>query len=160
MELCSQLADVAVSPCVVGDCIHRKNVISKSYVVPNEQVQQAMTDFISAIANANLDTTTLPFFIMNTLENGWLKIKFYISIKQSCPHVPANMHFDSYFCVDNMVSLCVSNNPEQNMSAAYVQLYSFLEMNSFQAITPIFQVLGGDKDVQYTLLKVGYKVHM
>jgi hypothetical protein len=42
------------------------------------------------------------------------------------------------------------------MSEAYVQLYAFLNENSFRAITPIFQVLGGDKNHQYTFLKVGY----
>jgi len=42
------------------------------------------------------------------------------------------------------------------MSDAYMQLYSYLQENSLRAITPIFQVLGGDKHHQYTFLKVGY----
>jgi len=156
MELCSLTADVAISPCTLNDYIHCKNVVSKTYVVPENRVQQAMEDFISAIADAKLDNSSLPFFIMETIENKWIRMKIYMSVVHNNPKLPTGLHFDSYFCVDNMVSLCVSREPERYLSDAYVKLFSYLQENSFRAITPVFQVLGGDKQDQYTFLKVGY----
>lgn len=156
MELNSITVNSAISPCTLGDCIHRKNVVSKSYAAPEAQMQKTIEDFITAIAAAELENTSLPFFIMEPLENNWIKLKIHISVEHCYPKLPMDLHFDSYFSIDNMASLCVSKEPEKHMSEAYEQLFNYLHENSLQAITPVFQVLGGDKNIQYTFLKVGY----
>jgi len=147
-----------ISPVTVGDSIHHKNVVSKTFVYPQDKVGEALSDFMKAILDAGHTPAGLPFFIMDPdLKSGWSKIRFYTSIEHADPQLPDDLHFDSYFSVDNMAALCVARDPEKNMSAAYVALLDYLEKNSFTPITPIFQVLGGDKDTQYTFLKIGYR---
>jgi hypothetical protein len=42
------------------------------------------------------------------------------------------------------------------MEKAYTQLFDYLKANTLIPTTPVFQVLGGDTTLQYTILKVGY----
>lgn len=146
-----------ISSCVLGDFIHRRNVISKTYVLPMEQIQSGLVDFMSSISEVGATPSALPFFIMDIMKNEWVKVKFYMPVEQSFLQMPSNMHFDSYFSVENMVAVCVSKEPAKNMSDAYVKIFDFLQSNSLRAITPIFHVLGGDKEQTYTILKVGYQ---
>lgn len=147
-----------ISPVTVGDSIHRKNVVSKTFVCPEDKVGEALSDFLQEILDIGQTPAGLPFFIMNSdPESGWLKIQFYISIEHSNPQLPEGLHFDSYLSIDNMAALCIARDPEKNMPEAYDTLFDYLKKNSLIPITPVFQVLGGDKDTQYTLLKVGYR---
>jgi hypothetical protein len=146
----------AISRCVLDDNIHKKNVISKTYVVPQKNIPEAIKDFMGRIVELNNTPAGLPFFIMQIMDNNLIKIRLYLSIEQDTPNLPKGMQFDSYFCVEPMAALCVSRDPDKNMSEAYVVLYNFLQENKLKATTPIFQILGGDSRMQYTFLKVGY----
>ena len=146
-----------ISSCVMGDFIHRKNVISKTYVLPEAQIQSGMIDFMYSVDRVGATPAALPFFIMEIMKNEWVKIKFYMPVEQDFLQMPNNMHFDSYFSVDDMAAVCVSKEPEKNISEAYVKIFDFLKSNSLRAITPVFHVLGGDKEKTYTILKVGYQ---
>jgi hypothetical protein len=147
-----------ISPVTTGDCIHRANVVSKTFVCPNNKADEALGNFLKEILDAGHVPVGLPFFVTEPdLESGWTKLQFYISIEHTDPLLPDNLHFNSYFSVDSMASLCVACNPEKNMSEAYVRLTDYLRKNSLAPVTPIFQILGGDADTQYTFLKVGYR---
>lgn len=147
-----------ISPCVTGDCLHKKNVVSKLYITTKSGMEHAMQEFMVSIVEASLTPASLPFFAMNVIDTEFVKIHYYISITENNPRLPDGFRFDSYFAVENMVSLCISKNVQSNMSEAYVKLHQFLDSNHFQATTPVFQVLGGDKKLQYTFLKVGYRL--
>ena len=147
-----------ISPVTVGDSIHRKNVVSKSFVCPQEKVGEALTAFLTEIINAQYTPAGLPFFILDSdPENDWIKIQFFISIEHTDPQLPDGLHFDSYFSMDNMAALCVARNPEKNMPEAYKRLFGYLKAHSYTPVTPVFQVLGGSQDLPYTILKVGYR---
>lgn len=157
LNVMTDIDNGSISSCIMGDFIHRKNVISKTYLLPKTKIQSGMVDFLNTANNIGATPAALPFFIMDFIKDDWVKIKLYMPVEQDFLQVPSNMHFDSYFSVENMVALCVAENPEKNMSNAYVKMFDFLESNSLRAITPVFHVLGGNKEQTYTILKVGYQ---
>lgn len=146
----------AVSKCVIGDFMHYRNVVSKTYKIPKDKIQEAMSDFLKGIFEAKLKPEQLPFFIMGEDKDGMLGIKFWIPILQVAPTLPAGYHFDSYFSIDDMACVCISEKPEVNTKDAYIILSNFMVENHCEPITPIFNVIGGDSKNQYTFIKVGF----
>jgi Domain of unknown function (DUF5085) len=142
--------------CNLHDFMHYSNVVSKSYLVPKDRSELAIQDFLAETFGLGLKCVSLPFLTIDILEKDMLRICIYISIEADSPELPADMHFDSYFAVDDMASICVTGDVQNNMSGAYVKLYDFLENESKRAITPAFHVMGGDQSLQYTIVKVGY----
>jgi len=142
--------------CNLHDFMHYSNVVSKSYQVPKDRSELAIQDFLAETFGLGLKCVSLPFLTIDILENDMLRICIYISIEADSPELPADMHYDSYFAVDDMASICVTGDVQKNMSGAYVKLYDFLKKESRQAITPAFHIMGGDQSLQYTIVKVGY----
>ena len=142
--------------CNIHDFMHYSNVVSKSYLVPKDQSDLAIQDFLAETFGLGLKCVSLPFLTIDILEKDMLRICIYASINEDSPVLPADMHFDSYFAVENMASICVTGDVQNNMSDAYVKLYDFLKEESRQAITPAFHIMGGDQSLQYVIVKVGY----
>jgi len=142
--------------CNLHDFMHYSNVVSKSYLVPKDRSELAIQDFLAETFGLGLKCVSLPFLTIDILENDMLRICIYISIEADSPELPADMHFDSYFAVDDMASICVTGDVQKNMSGAYVKLYDFLKKESKRAITPAFHVMGGDRSLQYMIVKIGY----
>ena len=133
-----------------------KNVISKSYLIPKEHTDKAITDFISELAKGEIRTSTLPFYTIELLKDDWIRMSLYISSDDDFPTLAPKMHFDSYFCVEDMASCCLFENLEEKIPLTHSDLSTFLEKNNLRPITPVYHIIGGDQSIKYIILKIGY----
>ena len=54
-----------------------------------------------------------------------------------------------------MISTCIYGDFESNTEKAYYVLLKYIEENNLTQITPIFNVMAGDNELQYMFIKVG-----
>jgi hypothetical protein len=141
---------------IEGDFIDFPNVISKTYLMPADLAGNAVKDFMDSIMDAGIEPASLPFFIVDEDEDGAVRMKLHVSVRQCDPKLSHGLHFDSYFGINHMAALSVAGSPEENMAEVYVQLFDYLEEHSLQAVTPVFHVLRGGQDNHYVILKIGY----
>jgi len=135
-----------------------KNVLSKSYAIPQDKQELAIRDFLEAVISIQrLELSSLPFFAIEGEKDGALRIKYYISIENNDPGIlPQGLHFDSYFGIAPMAGLMLSGDFNAQSGAAFEELHKALDENGLTAITPVFVILGGDSPFQYATFKVGY----
>jgi len=141
----------------LNDFMRYANVISKSYQVPRQKLDLAVSDFLEQIAALEPKIASMPFFSIQELPNDWVFIKLYISLQNPMSNLPKGLHFDSYFFIDNMASCAIHGNDLQNQTAeGHDKLQAFLSEKSLVPTTPVFTEIHGDEDFTFTILKVGY----
>jgi len=143
--------------CNLNDFMRYANVVSKSYSVPQDKLELAMTDFFEQTAKLNRQLASMPFYSLEELPDNQVFIKMYLSLQYPLEDLPQGMHFDSYFNIGPMVSCAVYGDDMEAQGAnSYNRFQPFFEQNKLIPVTPVFTVLRGDSDFSYAILKIGY----
>lgn len=141
----------------LNDSIQHMNVVSKSYRIPQSGLQPAIEDFINLIANFELHPTALPFYYVIPTKDNDSILKIFLPVKEDRPAISEEIHFSSYFDIQNMASVCLTRTDQELMTEKTLELFDNIEADGAKASTPLFFVMAGDTEMQYTFLKVGYK---
>jgi hypothetical protein len=138
------------------DFMQYKNVLSKSCLIPKDKMGLAAKDFLETVGAMGVTMHSLPFFSLENIQGGAIKLRYHISVEDNNPTLPKGMRFDSYFGIDEMASVCVTGDYETRTQGIYENLLRFIDENGMLGITPLFVVVRGDETTQCAVLKVGY----
>lgn len=136
------------------ETIMYKNVVWHTYEIHYSQFQRALEDFNDKLVRANLTVTGPLFYALNNIpldEIMWIDI--YMPVEQSYVPKDMDLHFQSYFYIDQMLMTRVKGNFEVNTEFAYQKLLQYAIDNEYKVVSPIFHVMRGDDEMQWVELK-------
>ena len=138
------------------DSIRFRNVISKRYRFYYEDMGKVMEEFINDIVKKNISLKGPVFYSLNNVPmDKMMNVELFMPVIQDKVEIDDDMFFHSYFSIENMISVYMYANFEQNTEIAYRMLLDYIDENNLKQATPIFHVLSGDKTMQYAFIKVG-----
>ncbi|MGL5152201.1 MAG: DUF5085 family protein [Clostridium sp.] len=137
------------------DYMKYSNVVSCKYQFHYEKIKDVHGEFINKVLENKLEPVGLGFYsILNVPEEEVIIGEFFIQVNKEMPSELNGLKFHSYFCVEDMLSICVYENFELNTEYCVGSLLQYMEEYKMKQASPIYYVLGGDKDFSYTFLKV------
>ena len=138
------------------DNIKLSNVVSKKYKFHIKDMEKILFSFLKEIDNNNLIPQGLCFYTINNIPlDEIIEGEFFISVKNELVDELNGLEFQTYFSIENMISTCIYGDFESNTEKAYYVLLKYIEENNLTQITPIFNVMAGDRELQYVYIKVG-----
>lgn len=139
------------------DHIRLTNVISKKYYFNYKDFEEVMKGFLNKVNELGVQIKGFPFYTINRFpeKDENTAMEFFISVRESTVKVPEDMMFHSYFSIEDMISMTVFEDYEENCEKALYELQKFIEENNMNQVTPFFNVVSGDDTLQYITLKVG-----
>lgn len=141
-----------------NDFIKKSNVVSKQYVFNYKDIEKVIVDFCNTIKRNNLTPKGLCFYsIYNVPLDENMVTEFYMEVEEKIIYELDDLKYQSYFSIDNMISTCIYGDFYTKTEEAYYSLIKYMEKNQLIQSTPIFNVISGDRDLQYTFIKVGVK---
>lgn len=141
------------------DSIRYQNVISRKYRFHFSEMEGAMQDFLQDISILDVTLRGPMFYSLNNVPmDEIMNVEFFMPVENNYVEVMEDMQFHSYFSVEDMVSICLFENFEQDTEVGYAMILKYLEENGFEQATPMFHIFSGDETLQYVFLKMGYIV--
>ncbi|MFZ7946300.1 MULTISPECIES: DUF5085 family protein [Bacillaceae] len=139
-----------------NDSIRFANVLSRKYRFHYLDMNEALEDFLHDIGS-HKGTVRGPLFysIHNIPSDEVINAEFYMPMEEDWIEPMADMRFHSFYSIENMISLCIAENLEVKTEAAYKLLFEYMKEYSLEQATPIFHVISGDENFQYSFIKIG-----
>jgi effector-binding domain-containing protein len=138
------------------DHIRYSNVVSMKYHFHYNDMQDVIKDFIMTLTKQNVTLKGPLFYSINNVPlDEKINGEFFMPIQEESLELLEDICFHSYYSIEDMVSLTLHNNIEQETQIAYKLLLEHIEANNLQQATPIFHIVSGDHDFQYMMVKVG-----
>jgi hypothetical protein len=138
----------------LGDYMHYKNVLSKSYFIPQSELLNTINNFVDEIAEIGYTFVHKPFFSVQIVDDDFGLTKCFASVEEDNPNVHEGMHFDSYFGIDDMATVMLSKNNINDYTSVVSRMSSRLDESGLILITPTFFIFG--EEATYMTIKVGY----
>lgn len=139
-----------------NDSIKVKNVLSRKYVFHYDEMDTHLEDFMNDVFKHSEEIRGPLFYSINNVpKDEMTNVEFFMPVEDDTVHLMEDMHFQSYFTIENMISICVHNNFEASTEIAYRLLFEYMEENYLRQVTPIFHVLSGDETLPYLFIKIG-----
>lgn len=131
-----------------------KNVVWHTYEIHYSQLQRALDDFGEKLLQAKLTITGPLFYALNNIPlDEIMLIDIYMPVEQSYVSKDVDLHFQSYFYIDQMLMTRVKSDFEVNTEFAYQELLQYAIDKEYQVISPIFHIMRGDDEMQWVELK-------
>jgi effector-binding domain-containing protein len=132
------------------------NVLSRKRTFHYDEWETHLSQFLQDVADMGITVRGPVFYSVNNIPvNEIVNAEFFISIEEDLVSADTDMIFRSYFGIEEMVSICLYDDPENRTEEAYARLLYHIQNNHLQQITPIFHVISGDEDFPYTMIKIG-----
>ena len=138
------------------DSIRLTNVLSKAYSCHYVDIDKAAEVFLDEVIKRGA-TPKGPLFysLENVPSDERVRGELFMPVEESYIKTSGDMYFHSYFNIEDMISICVHTDMEQNTEVAYFMLLAHMEEVGLRPTTPFFHVVGGDDSFQYVFIKVG-----
>ncbi|WP_138755913.1 DUF5085 family protein [Paenibacillus sinopodophylli] len=141
---------------LLGDSIRYTNVISKKYRYHYNEMNAIMESFVTDIIKINATVNGPLFYSINNVPmDEMVEAEFFMPVIENQVDVIEDMHFHSYFNIEDMITYCVYNEVETTTEIAYGYLLEYIKQNHLRQVTPIFHILSGDHSLQYVFIKIG-----
>jgi effector-binding domain-containing protein len=138
------------------DHIRYSNVVSRKYRFHYHDLNMAINDFIGNMINLAVTFKGPLFYSVNNVPmEEKVNIELFMPIEEDGIGKAENFQFHSYYSIEDMVSITIHNNIEQETQIAYKLLLEYIEGNGLQQATPIYHIVSGDQDFQYVMIKIG-----
>ncbi|MFF2449082.1 DUF5085 family protein [Neobacillus sp. NPDC058068] len=139
-----------------NDSIRFSNVLSRKYRFHYLDMNEALEDFLNDVGSLKAAVRGPLFYsIHNVPLDEMVNAEFYMPMEDDWIEPRDDMRFHSYFSIENMVSLCPAENIEAKTEAGYKLLFDYIEEHKLEQATPIFHVISGDENFQYSFIKIG-----
>jgi len=139
-----------------SDSIKFRNVISKRYRFYYKDMEEVMEQFLNDIDRKKATVKGPLFYSLNNVPmDKIMNVEFFMPIEEEKIEIDEDMFFQSYFSIENMVSISMYDNFETNTEIAYRVLLDYIDDNKLKQVTPIFHVISGDRTMQYVFIKMG-----
>ena len=132
------------------------NVLSRKYTFHFNEWETHFSQFLQEVGDMGVTVRGPVFYSINNVPiNETVNAEFFISIEEDLQPSDTDMAFRSYYGIEQMVSICLYDDPINRTEEAYARLLYHIEHSQLQQITPIFHVMSGDEDFQYMMIKIG-----
>lgn len=132
------------------------NVVSRKYRSHYQDLDEALKDFMEELISINVTLKGPLFYSINNVPMDELvNFEFFMPIEENSISQSEDLQFHSYYSIEDMVSIIIHNNIEQETEIAYKLLLEHIEENQLQQATPIYHMISGDRDFQYVIIKIG-----
>lgn len=139
-----------------NDYIRYSDVLSRKYKFYYKDIEGVMDEFINDVKKSGVKIKGPVFYSINDILSDEIVYgQLFAPIESDDIHIPEGMEFSSYFSIENVISICIYDNFEQNAKAGYENLMNYLKENNLEQVTPVFNIIGGDEYFTYLWLKIG-----
>ncbi|MDX8360754.1 DUF5085 family protein [Cytobacillus sp. IB215316] len=139
-----------------NDSIRCTNVISRKYRFHYKEMEAALSDFTNDVVKLNATIKGPLFYSLNNIpKDEIMNVEFFMPVKEDKVDIYDDMLFQSYFNIENTISICIHNEFETNTEVGYKILFDYMEQKHLRQVTPIFHVMSGDQTMQYVFIKIG-----
>lgn len=143
------------------DSIRYSNVISKKYEFYYEEAPNVLADFKKELDSLKLHCKGPLFYALwNVPINRHVIIEYFMPVKEDYAKVPEDMSFHTYYSVEHMMSILLSDNIESKTEFAYASLIEFMSQSNLTQVTPFYHIVLGQDHKKFLQLKVGYRGDM
>lgn len=141
----------------IRDQIRYQNVLSKRYEFHYSQMDEFMREFLTEVEDAGGHPKDILFYCINNVpREERLKVEFFLPVREDFLQATGDMHFHSYFSIENMMSIRVTDKIETSMEGAYAALLHFMEEADLEQVTPPFHMIGQAAGNYFITVKIGY----
>ena len=131
-----------------------KNVVWHSYEIYYKDFEKALEDFNDKLVNAELTVNGPLFYGLNNIPHDEImQVDIYMPVEQSFVAKDADLNFQSYFYIDNMIMTRITSDFETNIELAYDELLKYTKENDYNIISPMYHVVKEDDELQWVELK-------
>lgn len=119
--------------------IQYMNVYSKEYITSYTNVETCMSEFMELCQKNKLRSSGNFFYAIHQInEKADMRIEFFFPAKESTILPKSGLKFQSYYVVENMISVIVEDHFEENMEKAYAALIEYAEAKNLKIISPFY----------------------
>lgn len=138
------------------DHIRYCNVVSAKYHFHYHDMEEVMKDFILKLKQQNLTLKGPLFYSINNVPlDEKINGEFFMPVREENFKPEEGQYFHSYYSIEDMVSITIHKDIEQETQIAYKLLLEYIEENGLQQATPIYHIVSGDQEFQYVMIKIG-----
>lgn len=139
------------------DQIRYQNVISKRYKFYYEEIGRCLQQFLSEAKTLGVHPKGEIFYALNNVpSDGVMNVEFFLPIKEESVEESNDIHFHSYFSMENMMSLRVRGNFETGIPNAYSAMLQLIEATGLKQISPIFHMVDKVSNEGFITVKIAY----
>jgi len=141
---------------LLGDSIQYSNVVSKTYCFHYNEISKTIERFIQEIIQAKATIKGPLFYSINHVPmEEMVAAEFFMPVFEDRIELEEEMHFHSYYHIEDMITFNIHEQFETATEAAYDALMDFMDKNQLQQTTPIYHILAGEDSLQSVFIKVG-----
>lgn len=140
----------------LNDHIRYERVLSKNYEFYYEELGTYLTSFLEEVKKAGAHPNGPVFYSLNNVpKDKIMKVEFFIPVKENIDTM-GDMKFHSFYSVEQMISMRITNDFEQNTQAAYSALFQFMQNQNLKQLTPPYHVVDTVGEQPFVTIKIGY----
>ncbi|MGG0184812.1 DUF5085 family protein [Bacillus rhizoplanae] len=140
---------------IEGQSIAYTNVVSKEYYFHYEDMEEAIEDFMSEIAKANLTVKGPMFYALKNIPSDEnMYVELFMPVNEDKIPASETIQFRSYYYVDEMLMKRYTGDYEKLTEHVYVEMLQYMEDNNLNLASPIYHVFSGDESLQYVEVKI------
>lgn len=119
--------------------IQYMNVYSKEYITSYTNVGSCMKEFMKLCQKYRLKSSGNFFYAIHQInEKADMRIEFFFPAQEFTILPRSGLKFQSYYVVENMISVIVEDHFEENMEKAYAALIEYAEAKNLKIISPFY----------------------
>lgn len=131
-----------------------KNVVWHTYEIYYKDFEKALEDFNQKLISANLTVNGPLFYSLNNIPHDEImQVDMYMPVEQSFVGKESDLHFQSYFYIDQMIMTRITGDFETNTEFAYDELLKYCLEHEYIIVSPMYHVIRGDDEIQWIELK-------
>lgn len=140
---------------IENDFMMYKNVVSHTYYLHYSKFNDALEDFNHKLVLAHCEINGPFFYALHNMPfDEHMLIDVYIPVVSPILPGTADLNFQSYFYIDNMLTTRVKGNFEIATEYSYEELLLHAAENNYELNSPIFHIFRDDGDRQWVDIKV------
>ncbi|CAG9614502.1 hypothetical protein BACCIP111899_03735 [Bacillus rhizoplanae] len=144
---------------IEGQSIAYTNVVSKEYYFHYTDMEEAIEDFMSEIAKANLTVKGPMFYALkNVPTDENMYIELFMPVNEDKIPASETIQFRSYYYVDEMLMKRYTGDYEKLTEYVYAEMLQYMEDNQLDMISPIYHIFSGDESLQYVEVKIAVDI--
>lgn len=139
------------------DAIRYTNVVSAPYRVHYLEQEAVLKQFMTRLSERFTLKGPLFYSLNNVPLDGIVHLEYFMPVAEERFDLwgETNWRFHSYYGIQDMLSYCLTGDPEAETLIAYRMLLDHMEQNNMDQTTPFYHVLSGDRSLPYSFVKVG-----
>ena len=140
----------------LNDHIRYERVLSKSCEFYYEELGTHLTAFLEEVKESGAHFNGPVFYTLNNIpKDKIMNVEFFIPVKEDIS-TSGSLKFHSFYSVEKILSICITENFEYESEAAYSALLHFMEAGKLKQLSPIYHVIDTIGEQPFVTVKIAY----